>query len=297
LLAASLFAISPVCYQASDIRGHQSDEKPQSFTGDLHVFPVAMTIAGSDPSGGAGLQADLKTFHQHGVFGTSVVTLLTVQNTRTVKDVRIMDADFVLAQLDAVVEDLPPAAAKTGALGSPAIISAIAERANEFSFPIVVDPVMISKHGKPLMAEAAISVLIEKLLPTTFLVTPNLAEATKILGMPVDSIATMQDAARRIAGMGPPHVLIKGGHLEGDAVDVLLSNDEIHVLRESRLETSNTHGTGCVTSAAITAGLANGRTVPESVRAAKQFVTRAIQTNPKLGGGYGPVNMFAEVDD
>lgn len=259
------------------------------------MTPVAMTIAGSDPSGGAGLQADLKTFHQHRVYGTSVVTLLTVQNTRAVVAVEVLDPDFVIAQLDAVLADIPPLAAKTGALGNLAVISAIARRANHFAFPLVIDPVMISKHGAPLIAPDAIDALIGQLLPCAFLITPNLAEATRLTGIEVTDIPSMEEAARRIAIMGPRHVLLKGGHLEGESVDLLWSNGQIHRFPGSRIETFHTHGTGCVLSAAITARLARGERLLSAVEGAKEFVHTAIATHPGLGGGHGPINMFADV--
>ena len=255
--------------------------------------PVTLTIAGSDPSGGAGIQADLKTFHQHGVFGTSVITLLTVQNTQSVSTVEMVATDLVTAQLNAVLDDLPVAAAKTGALGSAEMIAAVAAAAANFQFPLVVDPVMISKHGMPLMATEAGDTLKSELLPHAFLITPNLDEATALTGTKVDSIQAMKAAAEELATLGPPHVLIKGGHLDGEAVDVLFSDGELHQFSSDRLETKNTHGTGCVTSAAITANLANGMNVVQAVGAAKSFITRAIKTNPNLGNGYGPVNMHA----
>ncbi len=266
-----------------------------SQTEHNNVPPVTLTIAGSDPSGGAGIQADLKTFHQHGVFGTSVLTLLTVQNTQSVSAVEMVATDFMVAQLNAVLDDLPIAAAKTGALGSEEMIAAVAAEAANFQFPLVVDPVMISKHGMPLMADSAGETLKSKLLPHAFLVTPNLDEAAALTGREVDSIATMKDAARALAAMGPRHVLVKGGHLNGEAIDVLFSDDQYHEFSSPRLETQNTHGTGCVTSAAITANLANGMNILEAVTAAKSFITRAIETNPNLGNGFGPVNMNAPV--
>ncbi len=181
------------------------------------MTPVALTIAGSDPSGGAGVQADLKTFHQHRVYGTSVITLLTVQNTRSVDAVQHLDPDFVIAQLDAVLDDIPPQAAKTGALGSAAIVQALAERAPRFSFPLVIDPIMISKHGVALLDNDAVELLKNKLLPQAFLVTPNLAEATALAEMEVVDRPSMEKAARAIAQLGPRNVLIKGGHLQETA--------------------------------------------------------------------------------
>ena len=257
------------------------------------MIPVALTISGSDPSGGAGLQADLKTFHQHGVYGASVVTLLTVQNTRTVSAVETLDRNLVLAQLDSVLSDIPPQAAKTGSLGDAAIIEAIAERAKSFSFPLVVDPVMVSKHGAPLVDDDAAKVFANKLLPATFLVTPNLYEATKLAAMDVGDLLTMEKAAGVIARMGPKHVLVKGGQLEGDPIDLLYSHGEARALPVERIDTRHTHGTGCALSAAITARLAIGDDVVTAVTTAKRFVTEAIRTNPDLGGGYGPVNMHS----
>lgn len=260
------------------------------------MIPVALTIAGSDPSGGAGLQADLKTFHQHGAYGTSVVTLLTVQNTQGVSAVEIIDSDFVLAQLDAVLNDIRPKAAKTGALGNVAIIEAVAERAKSFPFPLVVDPVMISKHGAPLIDDDAVDVLAGRLLPTAFLVTPNLPEAGKLAAMEVTNVLAMEKAAAVIAQRGAKNVLVKGGHLDGDAVDVLWTEGRTQTLPAERTETRHTHGTGCVFSAAITARLASGDDVVTAVTAAKRFITEAIRTNPGLGHGYGPVNMHNAVE-
>jgi hydroxymethylpyrimidine/phosphomethylpyrimidine kinase len=258
---------------------------------------VALTIAGSDPSGGAGIQADLKTFHQRGVYGTSVITLLTVQNTRRVSAIDIMDPKLVGDQLDAVLEDIPPVAAKTGALGSREIVELIAERARAFNFPLVVDPVMISKHGRPLMSDLARSAFAGLLLPCAFLVTPNLHEAGELARMPVVDLESMKTAAVRIAAMGARAVLIKGGHLESDAVDVLYGEGKFSFYRAARIPTANTHGTGCTLSACITAELAKGWSLPEAVGTAKKFVTRAIETNPCLGKGSGPVNHHARIED
>lgn len=257
---------------------------------------VALTIAGSDPSGGAGIQADLKTFHQRGVYGTTVLTLLTVQNTCRVSSVEILAPEFVLAQLEAVVEDIPPAAAKTGALGNEAIIRAVAERAATFQFPLVVDPVMISKHGLPLMASEARTALAKHLLPLAMLVTPNLHEASELAGIPVNDPASMEEAARRIADFGARGILVKGGHLGGVALDLLYWEGEFQQFASNRIDTPHTHGTGCTFSAAITAELAKGRSVPAAVGTAKRFVTRAIETNPGLGKGFGPVNHHVTVD-
>jgi len=254
---------------------------------------VALTIAGSDPSGGAGIQADLKTFHQHGAYGMSVITLLTVQNTRGIDAVEVLDPGWVAAQLDAVLADIPPKAAKTGAIGNAGVIRAIAERAAGFKFPLVVDPVMVSKHGAPLLDEVAPTTLRAALLPYAFLVTPNLAEAAMLAGMAVNDLEAMAKAAVHIAKAGPKNVLIKGGHLEGDAVDVLFTEGRVYRITAPRIQSRNTHGTGCVYSAAITARLARGEDLLSAVRAAKAFVTEAIRTGPGLGSGFGPTNLHA----
>lgn len=260
------------------------------------MTPVALTIAGSDPSGGAGLQADLKTFHRHGVYGASVVTLLTVQNTRTVSGIEFVDPAFVTAQIDAVVSDIPPQAAKTGALGNAGIIAAVAACAAGFAFPLVVDPVMVSKHGMPLMADDAIDAFVRLLLPHASIVTPNLAEAARLAGLEVRDAASMERAARAIASMGPRHVLVKGGHLEHGATDLLYSGGVVRTFEGTRIASTSTHGTGCTLAAAITARLARGDAVPAAVEGARAFVRRAIATAPGLGGGVGPVNHFAPVD-
>jgi len=257
------------------------------------VKPVALSIAGSDPSGGAGIQADLKTFHQFGVYGEAVITLLTVQNTQNVFDVKCLDPGFVAAQIRAVVEDIPPRAAKTGALGEPAIVEAVAELAADFEFPLVVDPVMISKHGAPLIAAAARQGLLTLLLPHCALVTPNLHEAAALSGIPVESRDSMIEAARIIHGLTGASVLVKGGHLAGDALDILLHQDVVHHFDAPRIDTVHTHGTGCTYSAAITAALALGCDVPAAVARGKAFITQAIGTNPGLGRGSGPVNHHA----
>jgi hydroxymethylpyrimidine/phosphomethylpyrimidine kinase len=254
---------------------------------------VALTIAGSDPSGGAGIQADLKTFHQFGVYGEAVITLVTVQNTVRVSRVECMRADLVLDQLHAVLEDIPPHAAKLGALGSCEIVEAVAAEMDGFAFPVVVDPVMISKHGVPLMTEAAQVLFREQILPRAFLLTPNLAEAEAMTGDIVRDLSAMHRAAEKLAGMGARSVLVKGGHLSGDATDVLWTRGETIDFPGKHIDTVHTHGTGCTYSAAITAELARGSDLVAAVRRAKEFITRAIETNPGLGEGAGPVNHWA----
>jgi len=249
---------------------------------------VALTIAGSDPSGGAGLQADLKTFHRFGVYGEAVVTLITVQNTVSLDRVETLPADLVLVQIGAVLADIPPGAAKTGALGNAAVIEAVA--AQDFSFPLVVDPVMLAKHGARLGDLSA----LKKLIARAYLLTPNLHEASELVGFTVDDRDSMRRAAEELLAMGARNVLVKGGHLEGDALDLLLlEGGELREFSTPRIETRHTHGTGCTYSAAITAELAKGTGLVEAVLLAKTFVTEAIRSNPGLGRGSGPLNHFA----
>lgn len=261
--------------------------------------PVALSIAGSDPSGGAGIQADLKTFHQFGVYGEAVITLLTVQNTVSVDRVECLEPGLVVSQIEAVTRDIPPQAAKTGALGNAAIVEAVAGLAAGFSFPLVVDPVMISKHGAALIAEEARRAIIERLIPAATLITPNLHEAEALTGIPARDVESMKRAALLIQKMGARAVLVKGGHLGGEeSTDVLLDENGLwHVFPARRIDTPHTHGTGCAYSAAITAGLALGFGVREAVEKAKRFITEAIRTNPGLGHGSGPVNHHASVAD
>jgi len=256
------------------------------------MTPVALTIAGSDPSGGAGIQADLKTFHQFGVYGEAVITLLTVQNTRRVSRVEIMDPSLVREQIEAVLEDIPPGAIKTGALGDAQVIGVVA--AFSFAAPLVVDPVMISKHGTPLMTAEAAESLRTELLPHAALVTPNIPEAEALTGLKVTTLEEARRAAAAIIGMGAQAVLIKGGHFTDSATDLLLAADgEERVYPAARIDTPHTHGTGCTYSAAIAAELAKGTSLADAVARAKTFITAAIATNPGLGSGSGPVNHHA----
>jgi hydroxymethylpyrimidine/phosphomethylpyrimidine kinase len=258
------------------------------------VTRVALSIAGSDPSGGAGIQADLKTFHRMGVYGEAVLTLITVQNTRGVSRVDALAPDLVLEQIQAVVIDIPPHAAKTGALGNAAVVDAVASAAEKFRFPLVVDPVMISKHGAPMMDQEARRVLAERLVPRAFLLTPNLHEAAALTGFAVEDLSSMRRAAETLASLGAKNVLVKGGHLEGDAVDVLFTQEgTLHEFPAPRVDTTHTHGTGCTYSAAITAELAKAVPLLRAVAIAKMFITNAIRTNPGLGSGSGPLNHHA----
>ena len=261
----------------------------------MEGMQAALTIAGSDPSGGAGIQADLKTFHQFGVYGEAVLTLLTVQNTRRVSRVEVMPPDLVLEQLDAILEDIPPQAMKTGALGGRAVVEALAARLSTVAIPLVIDPVMISKHGSPLLGKDDAASLRRELLPHAALATPNVLEAALLSGREIATTADARDAARAIHGLGPRAVLVKGGHLEGDAVDILYDGSGFHEFTAPRTPTQHTHGTGCTYSAAITASLSLGLPLLEAVSLAKRFITAAIQKNPGLGGGQGPVNHFVAV--
>ncbi len=257
--------------------------------------PVALTIAGSDPSGGAGIQADLKTFHQFGVYGQAVITLLTVQNTRAVLAVENVRPEFIAQQISAVLSDIQPGAIKTGALGTAAVVQAVAAALSvTHGIPLVVDPVMISKHGSRLMEPDAQQAVVINLLPLATLVTPNVPEAETLAGMTISTEPDMVEAGRRIQGFGTRAVLIKGGHLsDNEAIDVLIEGDRIARFAGRRSDTRHTHGTGCTYSAAITAGLAGGNSIFDAIGRAKRFIQAAIESAPGLGQGFGPVDHFA----
>jgi len=259
------------------------------------MTPVALTIAGADPTGGAGLQADLKTFHQFGVYGEAVATLITVQNTVRVSRVEVLAADLVRQQLEAVLEDMPPAAAKTGALGSAAIVRTLAQAARHFDFPLVVDPVLLSSQGTALLASKAVRMLADELLPLAALVTPNISEAEALTGIAIGDADAARRAVLRLHEMGARAVLLKGGHLPGDPVDLLFDGLAWHEFAAERIATPHTHGTGCAYSAAITACIALGIAIPEAVDRAKRWLTTAIRTNPGLGRGAGPLNLHAAI--
>ena len=258
---------------------------------------AALSIAGSDPSGGAGIQADLKTFHQFGVYGEAVITLITVQNTRRVSRVEYLEPALVMEQLRAVIEDIPPSAAKTGALGNADIVETVAREAAAFDFPLVVDPVMVSKHGASLIAPDAQRAVLEKLIPMAALVTPNVFETEILTGFTVRTVADAREAARRLCLLGARAALVKGGHFgDADATDVLYHQAGWREFTAPRVSTAHTHGTGCTYSAAITASLAAGLDLERAIERAKRFIARAIEQNPGLGGGSGPVNHFAKVE-
>jgi hydroxymethylpyrimidine kinase/phosphomethylpyrimidine kinase len=258
----------------------------------MGTIPIALTIAGSDSGGGAGIQADLKTFHAFGVFGTSAVTAVTVQNTLGVTGVHPVPVDVVRAQVQAVADDLPPAACKTGMLATAELVRAVAASIREHRLPnLVVDPVMVASSGDRLLDPDAERILAAELLPLAALVTPNLDEAAILVGEPVDDEAGMRRAAEALVRMGARAALLKGGHLRaGELVDVLYDGREWRAWRRPRLDTRHTHGTGCTLSAAVAAGLAHGRPLARAVEDALDFVHRAMLAAPGLGSGHGPLN-------
>ena len=255
-------------------------------------LPVALTIAGSDSGGGAGIQADLKVFFALGCHGTSALTALTAQNTVGVRGIHQVPEDFVVAQIEAIVDDIGVDAAKTGMLASAGIVEAVAKAVEGADIRrLVVDPVFVSKHRDRLLAEDAVSALKSRLFPLALVVTPNLYEAGALIDREVSTLEEMRDAAKRLHDLGPRAVLVKGGHLEGDrAIDVFYDGSNMLELEAPRIDTSDTHGTGCAISAAITARLARGDELEDAVRAAKDFITGAIERSLRLGKGYGPVN-------
>lgn len=259
----------------------------QTVTG----IPVALTIAGSDSGGGAGIQADLKVFFALGCHGTSALTALTAQNTVGVTGIYEVPPEFVVQQIEAVVDDIGVDAAKTGMLSSAPIIEAVADAVETHRLDLVVDPVFVSKHRDRLLAEEAVDALKTRLLPLARIITPNLFEAGSLLGREVETLDDMKRAAEDLLAFGPGAVLVKGGHLPGtDAVDVLFDGDGTEEISGPRYDTEDTHGTGCALSAAITARLAHGDELNEAVRFAKSFVSGAIEHSLRLGKGYGPVN-------
>jgi len=255
---------------------------------------VALTIAGSDSGGGAGIQADLKTFHAFGVFGTSAVTAITAQNTMGVLAVHTVSLEVVRAQIDAVVDDLDPAATKTGMLATAALVVLVARTIKRHRLErFVLDPVMVATSGDSLLDKDAEEALVRELLPQAALITPNLHEARILTGREIATLADMRWAARELVRMGARAALVKGGHLSEDqAVDVLWDGRAERTWSRPRLPAMNTHGTGCTLSAGVTANLALGVPLQDAVDRAVDFVARAIATAPDLGRGQGPVNHF-----
>jgi len=257
----------------------------------------ALTIAGSDSGGGAGIQADLKTFAALGVHGTSVVTAITAQSTTSVTAIQDTDPDIVRAQLDAVVSDIGVDAAKTGMLHTAEIIEVVAEGIQRHHLRTVVDPVMISKSGAKLLRSDAVSALIGKLLPRVEVVTPNAPEASALSGVEVRDRESAEEAAKKIARLGVKAVVVKGGHIpsQGKVTDLLYEGSKVYLFEVEELSTKTTHGTGCVFSSAIAACLAKGLEIPEAVRLAQQFVHKAIRFGVPVGQGHGPVNPMASL--
>ena len=260
-------------------------------------IPVAMTIAGVDSVGGAGIAADLKTFAAVGVHGTVAVTSVTAQNTYEVRGVYDLPPEAVVQQIEAVYDDVGVDAAKTGMLSNAAIVSAVARTLRRYDFPLVVDPVMVAKSGARLLREDAVRALVEELLPRATVVTPNAPEAEVLSGQPVRTLDDARRAAREIAARtGASAVVVKGGHLSGqESVDVLYYNGSFYEFRAPRIETNATHGTGCSFSAAIAGFLARGLGVPDAVKRAKELVTVAIDRGLNIGRGHGPVNPTAYI--
>lgn len=258
---------------------------------------VALTIAGSDSGGGAGIQADLKTFHRFGIFGTSAIAAITAQNTLGVSEWESVPVNLLRAQIKAVASDLAPSAVKTGMLGSAETVAAVADSIRHFKLPhYVLDPVMVATSGDLLIEDDAVAAIKSELVPLAELVTPNADEAAVLAGFAVGDLAGMHRAAESILAMGARAVLVKGGHVRGDDSSVvidLLYDGEVTEFRHTRIETTSTHGTGCTLSAAIAALLAGGADLREAVATATDYVNEAIRTAPGLGSGHGPLNHFA----
>ena len=262
-------------------------------------IPTALTIAGSDSGGGAGIQADLKAFEAHGVFGMSVVTAVTAQNSHAVTAIHGIPVDVVVAQIDAVADDFPVGAIKTGMLASPEIVAAVAHGIERHGLgPVVVDPVMVSKSGDALLAPEAVGAVAERLIPLATLVTPNAHEAAQLAGFDVRTLDDARRAADAILRLGPGAVLVKGGHLDGEAeaVDVLMWADGEAIFREARVDTPHTHGTGCTYASAIAANLARGLALADAVRRARSYLQQAILHAVPLGSGHGPTRHFWFLD-
>ena len=255
-----------------------------------------LTIAGSDSGGGAGIQADLKAITLLGGFGMSVLTALTAQNTVAVTSIHDVPVEFIAAQIEAVFSDIGVDAVKTGMLSNAEVVKLVASKMSEYKPPIVVvDPVMVAKSGDPLLTADARQTLADFLLPEATLVTPNLPEASALVGWQVAKEKEMRRAAEEIHALGPKYVLVKGGHLQGEAVDLLFDGQAFHEFRSPRVETRNVHGTGCTYASAIATYLAQELDVVEAVKAAKRFITAAIGHGLSLGQGHGPTNPYAAV--
>ncbi len=256
----------------------------------------ALTIAGSDSGGGAGIQADLKTFQELDVFGMSVITAVTAQNTMGVQGVHPIPPEFIANQMDSVATDIGVDALKTGMLFSPQIIEVVSQKIKQYHWDrVIVDPVMIAKGGASLLQKEAVDALKRYLLPYAFIVTPNIPEAEELTGLMIKSEDDKLEAAKRILNFGVKYVIIKGGHEEGtnESTDLLYDGEKVYSFTEVRYGTKNTHGTGCTFSAAITAGIAKGLTVYDAISEAKKFISAAIREDLHIGNGNGPTNHWA----
>lgn len=255
-----------------------------------------LTIAGSDCSGGAGVQADLKTFSAHGVFGMSVIVSVVAENTSRVIAIQDITPDMIGKQIDAVFEDIEVDAVKIGMLSSPECMKAVAAKLQEYKPQnIVVDPVMYAKNGCPLMEPTAVDTLIKTIIPLADVLTPNIPEAEKIAGMQISTVDDMEIAAQRIHAMGCKAVVVKGGHAVGNALDVLYDGSRIYHFETARIDTKNTHGTGCTFSSAVASHLAKGASIEKAVELAKAYVTTAIKHSLAIGKGCGPTHHFYEL--
>lgn len=256
---------------------------------------TALTIAGSDSGGGAGIQADLKAFSAQGVFGMSVITAITAQNTMEVRGVQNIDIEMIQAQIEAVFDDIEVGAVKIGMLSSPVVVEVVAKTLKRYHPDyIVLDPVMISKGGHHLLQEEAIWALKKAMIPLATMITPNIPEAEVLTGKTIATNEEMKDACLAIHSLGAKTVLLKGGHLEGDPNDLFYDGEIFHWFPEKRIETKNTHGTGCTLASAVTANIAKGHTLKEAVQLAKQYITMAITHSLAIGNGHGPVHHFYE---
>lgn len=255
-----------------------------------------LSIAGSDCSGGAGVQADLKTFSAHGVFGMSVIVSVVAENTSRVIDIQDITPDMIGKQIDAVFEDIEVDAVKIGMLSTPECMKAVASKLLQYRPEnVVIDPVMYAKNGCPLMDPTAVSTLIETIIPLADVLTPNIPETEKIADMKISTVADMETAARKICAMGCKAIVVKGGHHIGNAVDVLFDGKTFYHFETARIDTKNTHGTGCTFSSAIASQLAKGKNVPDAVETAKAYVTMAIEHSLAIGKGCGPTHHFYEL--
>ncbi|MGB8456008.1 MAG: bifunctional hydroxymethylpyrimidine kinase/phosphomethylpyrimidine kinase [Anaerocolumna sp.] len=255
-----------------------------------------LSIAGSDCSGGAGIQADLKTFSAHGVFGMSVIVSVVAENTSRVIDIQDITPDMIKKQIDAVFEDITVDAVKIGMLSTPRCMNAVAEKLMQYRPEnVVIDPVMYAKNGSPLMEPTAVDTLVKEIIPLADVLTPNIPEAEKIADMQILSVTDMEIAAKKIAAMGCKAIVVKGGHAIGNALDVLYDGENVYHFETKRIDTKNTHGTGCTFSSAIASQLAKGLSIREAVQKSKEYVTTAIEHSLAIGHGNGPTNHFYDL--